>query len=56
MLKELRGLSPWTWDARVGKHPPGASALKDFERVRVVNGVLAFWSSSVENIIHVLSN
>lgn len=35
MLKELKGLAPWQWDSRVTKHPPGAKALSDFEKVCV---------------------
>lgn len=34
MLKELKNLAPWQWDSRVGKHPPGAAALRDFSKVR----------------------
>ena len=33
MLKELKNLAPWQWDPRVTKHPPGAAALRDFQKV-----------------------
>lgn len=32
-LKELRRLMPWTWDARIEKHPPGEKSLEDFEYI-----------------------
>ena len=31
--KELASLAPWAWDPLVGKHAPGASALRDFSEV-----------------------
>eukprot|EP00983_Pelagomonas_calceolata_P020939 657919-Pelagomonas_calceolata.AAC.2 len=31
---ELRSLTPWNWDTKAAKHPPGKQALRDFERVR----------------------
>eukprot|EP00201_Polytomella_parva_P020385 CAMPEP_0175039320 /NCGR_PEP_ID=MMETSP0052_2-20121109/496_1 /TAXON_ID=51329 ORGANISM="Polytomella parva, Strain SAG 63-3" /NCGR_SAMPLE_ID=MMETSP0052_2 /ASSEMBLY_ACC=CAM_ASM_000194 /LENGTH=181 /DNA_ID=CAMNT_0016301115 /DNA_START=168 /DNA_END=710 /DNA_ORIENTATION=+ len=33
LLKELKSLSPWQWDSKVIKHPPGAASLRDFEKV-----------------------
>ena len=33
MLKELRSLMPWNWDARVDVCPPGSAALRDFQEV-----------------------
>lgn len=33
LLKELKSLAPWQWDARVGKHPAGPATLRDFEKV-----------------------
>lgn len=32
--QELRSLTPWNWDSKSNKHPPGQAALRDFERVR----------------------
>ena len=29
-LSELKGLSPWNWDARVEDHPPGEASMRDF--------------------------
>lgn len=31
--QELRSLTPWNWDTKSAKHPPGQAALRDFERV-----------------------
>ncbi|MEW5299600.1 MAG: hypothetical protein WDW36_002599 [Sanguina aurantia] len=33
LLKELRSLAPWQWDARVNLHPAGASSLRDFSLI-----------------------
>ena len=33
MLKELAGLSPWGWDARISTHPPGPASKRDFSEV-----------------------
>uniref|UniRef100_A0A7S3QXC0 Uncharacterized protein n=1 Tax=Dunaliella tertiolecta TaxID=3047 RepID=A0A7S3QXC0_DUNTE len=32
-LRELRSLTPWNWDTKAAKHPPGKQALRDFERI-----------------------
>lgn len=30
-MKELRGLMPFAWDSRVGEHPVGSAAMRDFQ-------------------------
>ena len=42
MLKELAGLAPWGWDARVTVHPPGAKSLQDFTQV----------AADVDSVLH----